>query len=78
LVASEVDRITGGAPASRLFKSLKRAIEKISRVRMAILLKTSRPLVDRIVDPRQAAALVGQLMVIELVRQSWRATTPRA
>jgi antitoxin HicB len=50
--------------------------KKISKARMAILLKTSRSQVDRILDPKRditlsslqrAAALVGQRVVIELV-----------
>ena len=50
--------------------------KKISKTRMAALLKTSRSQVDRILDPKRditlsslqrAAALVGQRVVIELV-----------
>jgi len=50
--------------------------KKISKTRMATLLKTSRSQVDRILDPKcditlsslqRAAALVGQRVVIELV-----------
>jgi antitoxin HicB len=50
--------------------------KKISKARMAVLLKTSRSQVDRILDPKcditlsslqRAAALVGQRVVIELV-----------
>jgi antitoxin HicB len=49
---------------------------KTSKARMAVLLKTSRSQVDRILDPKRditlsslqrAAALVGQRVVIELV-----------
>jgi plasmid maintenance system antidote protein VapI len=49
---------------------------KISKARMAVLLKTSRSQVDRILDPKRditlsslqrAAALVGQRVMIELV-----------
>ncbi|HEY6301627.1 MAG TPA: hypothetical protein VIX14_01060 [Terriglobales bacterium] len=48
----------------------------ISKARMAVLLKTSRSQVDRILDPKRdialsslqrAAALVGQRVVIQLV-----------
>jgi len=50
--------------------------EKISKARMAVLLKTSRSQVDRILDPKRditlsslqrAAALVGRQVAIELV-----------
>jgi antitoxin HicB len=50
--------------------------KKISKARMAALLKTSRAQVDRILDPKRditlsslqrAAALVGHRVVIELV-----------
>ena len=50
--------------------------KKISKARMAVLLKTSRSQVDRILDPKRditlsspqrAAALVGQRVMIELV-----------
>lgn len=49
--------------------------KKISKARMAALLKTSQSQVDRILDPKRditlelqrAAALVGQWVVIELV-----------
>ena len=49
---------------------------KISKARMAALMKTSRAQVDRILDPKRditlsslqrAAALLGQRVVIELV-----------
>ena len=49
---------------------------KISKARMAVLLRTSRSQVDRILDPKRditlsslqrAAALVGRRVVIELV-----------
>jgi antitoxin HicB len=49
---------------------------KISKARMAVLLKTSRSQVDRILDPKcdttlsslqRAAALVGRRVMIELV-----------
>jgi len=57
---------------------LARAMKKkrISKTRMAALLKTSRSQVDRILDPKcditlgslqRAAALVGQRVIIELV-----------
>jgi len=58
----------------KLAKAMKR--KKISKARMAVLLKTSRSQVDRILDPKcditlsslqRAAALVGQRVVIELV-----------
>jgi antitoxin HicB len=60
--------------AWQLAKAMKK--RKISKARMAVLLKTSRSQVDRILDPRRditlsslqrAAALVGQRVVIELV-----------
>jgi antitoxin HicB len=58
----------------QLAKAMKK--RKISKARMAALLKTSRSQVDRILDPKcditlsslqRAAALVGQKVVIELV-----------
>jgi antitoxin HicB len=58
----------------QLAKAMKK--KKISKARMAILLKTSRSQVDRILDPKcditlsslqRAAALVGQRVMIELV-----------
>ena len=58
----------------QLAKAMKK--KKISKARMAVLLKTSRSQVDRILDPKRditlsslqrAAALVGQRVVIELV-----------
>jgi antitoxin HicB len=60
--------------AWQLAKAMKK--KKISRARMAVLLKTSRSQVDRILDAKRnitlsslqrAAALVGQRVVIELV-----------
>jgi predicted nucleic acid-binding protein len=60
--------------AWQLAKAMKR--KKISKARMAALLKTSRSQVDRILDPKRditlgslqrAAALVGQKVLIELV-----------
>jgi len=60
--------------AWQLAKAMKK--KKISKARMAVLLKTSRSEVDRILDPKRditlsslqrAAALVGQRVVIELV-----------
>jgi antitoxin HicB len=60
--------------AWQLAKAMKK--RKISKARMAVLLKTSRSQVDRILDPKRditlsslqrAAALVGQRVVIELV-----------
>ena len=51
-------------------------IKKISKARMATLLKTSRTQVDRILDPKnditlgtlqRAAAMVGRRVTIELV-----------
>jgi antitoxin HicB len=60
--------------AWQLAKAMKK--KKISKARMALLLKTSRSQVDRILDPKRditlsslqrAAALVGQRVVIELV-----------
>jgi antitoxin HicB len=59
--------------AWQLAKAMKR--KKISKARMAVLLKTSRSQVDRILDPKRdttlsslqrSAALVGQRVVIEL------------
>lgn len=60
--------------ACQLAQAMKK--RKISKTRMAALLKTSRSQVDRILDPKRditlgslqrAAALVGQKVVIELV-----------
>ena len=60
--------------AWQLAKAMKK--KKISKSRMAALLKTSRSQVDRILDPkrditlsslRRAAALVGQRVRVELV-----------
>jgi len=60
--------------AWKLSEAMKK--KKISKARMAVLLKTSRSQVDRILDPKRditlsslqrAAALVGQKVVIELV-----------
>jgi antitoxin HicB len=60
--------------AWQLAKAMKK--KKLSKTRMAALLKTSRAQVDRILDPKRditlsslqrAAALVGQRVVIELV-----------
>ena len=60
--------------AWQLAKAMKK--RKISKARMAALLKTSRSQVDRILDPKRditlsslqrAAALVGHRVVIELV-----------
>jgi len=59
--------------AWQLAKAMKK---KISKARMAVLLKTSRSQVDRILDPKRditlsslqrAAALVGQRVMIKLV-----------
>ena len=59
---------------SQLAAAMKR--KKISKSRMAVLLKTSRSQVDRILDPKRdstvgslqrAAALVGRHVVIQLV-----------
>jgi len=59
--------------AWQLAKAMKK--KKISKARMATMLKTSRSQVDRILDPKRditlgslqrAAALVGQRVVIEL------------
>ena len=58
----------------QLAKAMRK--KKISKARMAELLKTSRSQVDRILDPKRditlsslqrAAALVGHRVVIELV-----------
>jgi len=60
--------------AWQLAKAMKK--KKISKVRMAALLKTSRTQVDRLLDPRsditlsslqRAAAMVGRRVTIELV-----------
>jgi len=60
--------------AWQLAKAMRK--KRISKARMAVLLKTSRSQVDRILDPKcditlsslqRAAALVGQRVVIELV-----------
>lgn len=60
--------------AWQLARAMKK--KKISKARMAVLLRTSRSQVDRILDPKRditlsslqrAAALVGQRVVIELV-----------
>ncbi|MFY9907253.1 MAG: Fis family transcriptional regulator [Terriglobales bacterium] len=60
--------------AWQLAKAMKK--KEISKARMAVLLKTSRSQVDRILDPKRditlsslqrAAALVGQRVVVELV-----------
>jgi antitoxin HicB len=62
------------AIAWQLAEAMKK--KTISKARMAVLLKTSRSQVDRILDPKRditlsslqrAAALVGQRVVIELV-----------
>ncbi|MBS1849596.1 MAG: XRE family transcriptional regulator [Acidobacteria bacterium] len=61
--------------AWQLAKAMKK--KKITKARMAALLKTSRSQVDRILDPKcditlsslqRAAALVGQRVMIELVQ----------
>lgn len=58
----------------QLAKAMKK--KKISKARMAVLLKTSRAQVDRVLDPKRditlsslqrAAALVDQRVVIESV-----------
>ena len=60
--------------AWQLAKAMKK--KKLSKSRMAALLKTSRSQVDRILDPKhditlsslqRAAALVGHRVIIELV-----------
>src|SRR5260370_30147612 len=60
--------------AWQLAKAMKK--KKISKARMAVLLKTSRSQVDRILDPKRditlsslqpTAALAGQRVMIELV-----------
>jgi antitoxin HicB len=60
--------------ASQLAAAMKK--KKISKARMAALLKTSRSQVDRILDPKRdvtlssmerAAGFVGKRVVIELV-----------
>ncbi len=60
--------------AWQLAKAMKK--KKISKARMAALLKTSRTQVDRLLDPRcditlsslqRAAAMVGRRVTIELV-----------
>jgi len=58
----------------QLAKAMKR--KKLSKARMAVLLRTSRSQVDRILDPKRdttlsslqrAAALVGQRVRVDLV-----------
>jgi len=60
--------------AWKLAQAMKK--KKISKAKMAVLLKTSRSQVDRILDPKRditlgtlqrAAALVGHRVLIELV-----------
>jgi antitoxin HicB len=60
--------------AKQLAEAMKK--KRISKARMAVLLKTSRSQVDRILDPncdialsslQRAAGLVGRRVVIELV-----------
>jgi antitoxin HicB len=60
--------------ASQLAAAMKK--KKISKTRMAVLLKTSRSQVDRILDPKcditlsslqRTAGFVGKRVVIELV-----------
>jgi len=60
--------------AWQLAEAMKK--KKISKARMAMLLKTSRSQVDRLLDPRndvtlsslqRAAAIVGRRVTIELV-----------
>jgi predicted XRE-type DNA-binding protein len=62
--------------AWQLAEAMKK--KKISKARMATLLKTSRTQVDRLLDPRndvtlsslqRAAAMVGRRVAIELVRK---------
>ena len=60
--------------AWQLAEAMKK--KKISKARMAVLLKTSRTQVDRLLDPKnditlsslqRAAAMVGRRVMIELV-----------
>ena len=60
--------------AWQLAEAMKK--QKISKNKMAVLLKTSRTLVDRLLDPKnditlgslqRAAAMVGRRVTIELV-----------
>ncbi len=60
--------------AWQLAEAMKK--KKISKARMAMLLKTSRTQVDRLLDPRKdvtlaslqrAAAMVGRRVVVELI-----------
>jgi antitoxin HicB len=60
--------------AWQLAEAMKK--KKISKTRMAVLLKTSRTQVDRLLDPKndvtlsslqRAAAMVGRRVLIELV-----------
>lgn len=60
--------------AWQLAEAMKK--KRISKARMAVLLKTSRTQVDRLLDPRnditlsslqRAAAMVGRRVMIELV-----------
>ena len=67
-------KVREGWGTRQLAKTMKK--RKIYKARMAVLLKTSRSQVDRILDPKRditlsslqrAAALVGQRVVIELI-----------
>ena len=60
--------------AWQLAKAMKK--KKISKARMAVLLKTSRTQVDRLLDPKmditlsslqRAAAMVGRRVTVELI-----------
>jgi len=60
--------------AWQLAQAMKK--KKISKLRMAVLLKTSRTQIDRLLDPKnditlsslqRAAAMVGRRVMIELV-----------
>ncbi len=70
---AQAQAIKGGV-AWQLAQAMKK--RKISKARMATLLKTSRTQVDRLLDPKnditlsslqRAAAMVGRRVVIELV-----------
>jgi uncharacterized membrane protein YheB (UPF0754 family) len=74
--AQAVKEVVAWQLAKAMKKKKKKKKKKISKARMAVLLKTSRSQVDRILDPKRditlsslqrAAALVGQRVVVELV-----------
>ena len=71
--------------AWQLAQAMKK--KKISKSRMAVLLKTSRTQVDRLLDPKNditlsslqgAAAMVGRRVMIELVERKLEARSRRS